>query len=97
MKKMRRIASLLLALAMAFGLTATAFAAEVVNETGHTYAAYQVFKGTQQESVEEGDGSITALGDIEWGSGVDGTALLTELTGLEVGHTPSRTARTRRV
>ena len=85
MKKMRRIASLLLALAMAFGLTATAFAAEVVNETGHTYAAYQVFKGTQQESVEEGDGSITALGDIEWGSGVDGTALLTELTGLEVG------------
>ena len=85
MKRMRRIASLLLAMAMAFGLTATAFAAEVVNETGHTYAAYQVFKGTQQESVEEGDGSITALGDIEWGSGVDGTALLTELTGLEVG------------
>ena len=85
MKRMRRIASLLLAMAMAFGLTATAFAAEVVNETGHTYAAYQVFKGTQQESVGEGDGSITALGDIEWGSGVDGTALLTELTGLEVG------------
>lgn len=85
MKRMRRIASLLLALAMAFGLTVTAFAAEVVNETGHTYAAYQVFKGTQQESVKEGDGSITALGDIEWGSGVDGTALLTELTGLEVG------------
>ncbi len=85
MKRMRRIASLLLAMVMAFGLTATAFAAEVVNETGHTYAAYQVFKGTQQESVGEGDGSITALGDIEWGSGVDGTALLTELTGLEVG------------
>ena len=43
MKKMRRLASLLLALAMAFGLTATALAADVVNKTGHTYAAYQVF------------------------------------------------------
>ena len=31
MKKMRRIASLLLALAMAFGLTATAFAAETTD------------------------------------------------------------------
>ena len=85
MKKMRRIASLLLAMAMAFGLTATAFAAEVVNETGHTYAAYQVFKGTQQESVEEGDGSITALGDIDWGSGVNGVELLDALKTLTVG------------
>ena len=85
MKRMRRIASLLLALAMAFGLTATAFAAEVVNETGHTYAAYQVFKGTQQESVKEGDGSITALGDIDWGSGVNGGELLDALKTLTVG------------
>ena len=85
MKKMRRIASLLLAMAMAFGLTATAFAAEVVNETGHTYAAYQVFKGTQQESVEEGDDSITALGDIDWGSGVNGVELLDALKTLTVG------------
>ena len=76
MKKMRRIASLLLAMVMAFGLTATAFAAEVDNQTEHSYAAYQVFSGTQQESVGEGDGSITALGDIEWGSGVNGEALL---------------------
>ena len=85
MKRMRRIASLLLAMAMAFGLTATAFAAEVVNETGHTYAAYQVFKGTQQESVKEGDGSITALGDIDWGSGVNGGELLDALKTLTVG------------
>ena len=85
MKRMRRIASLLLAMVMAFGLTATAFAAEVVNETGHTYAAYQVFKGTQQESVEEGDGSITALGDIDWGSGVNGVELLDALKTLTVG------------
>lgn len=89
MKKMRRIASVLLALAMVFGLTATAFAAEVVNETEHTYAAYQVFSGTQQEEVGEGDNTLTALGDIEWGSGVNGDALLTELKGLDVeGATP---------
>ncbi len=84
MKKMRRIASVLLALAMVFGLTATAFAAEVVNETEHTYAAYQIFSGTQQESVEEGDNTLTALGDIEWGSGVNGDALLAELQTLTV-------------
>ena len=48
MKKMRRIASVLLALTMVFGLTATAFEAEVVNETEHTYAAYQKFSGTPQ-------------------------------------------------
>ena len=89
MKKMRRIASLLLAMVMAFGLTATAFAAEVDNQTEHSYAAYQVFSGTQQESVGEGDGSITALGDIEWGSGVNGEALLIELNALAVeGATP---------
>lgn len=84
MKKMRRIASVLLALTMVFGLTATAFAAEVVNETEHTYAAYQIFSGTQQESVEEGDNTLTALGDIEWGSGVNGDALLAELQTLTV-------------
>lgn len=104
MKKMRRIASVLLALAMVFGLTATAFAAEVENQTehsyvaevenqtGHSYAAYQVFSGTQQESVEEGDKSIIALGDIEWGRGVGekkGGDLLKELNDLEVeGATP---------
>ena len=85
MKKMRRIASLLLAMAMAFGLTATAFAAEantdagrvqatVTNETKHSYAAYQIFKGTQ----EAGN---AALGDVDWGSGVNGPDLLTALQG----------------
>ena len=89
MKKLRRIASVLLALAMVFGLTATAFAAEVVNETEHTYAAYQIFSGTQQESVEEGDNTLTALGDIEWGSGINGDALLADLKTLTVeGGTP---------
>ena len=87
MKKMRRIASLLLAMVMAFGLTATAFAAEanadagkvqatVTNETKHSYAAYQIFEGTQ----EAGN---AALGDVGWGSGLnkDGSKLLTALQG----------------
>ena len=87
MKRMRRIASLLLALAMAFGLTATAFAAEantdagrvtatVTNETDHSYDAYQIFEGTQ----EAGN---AALGDVGWGSGLnkDGSKLLTALQG----------------
>ena len=87
MKRMRRIASLLLAMAMAFGLTATAFAAEanaddgkvkatVTNETNHSYAAYQIFEGTQ----EAGN---AALGDVGWGSGLnrDGSKLLTALQG----------------
>ena len=92
MKKMRRIASVLLALTMVFGLTATAFAAEantdagrvqatVTNETKHSYAAYQIFKGTQ----EAGN---AALGDVDWGSGVNGPDLLTALQGdnrLNVG------------
>ena len=87
MKRMRRIASLLLAMVLAFGLTATAFAAEantdagrvtatVTNETNHSYAAYQIFEGTQ----EAGN---AALGDVGWGSGLnrDGSKLLTALQG----------------
>ena len=78
MKKMRRIASLLLALAMAFGLTATAFAAETTDRVdvgvdvddqipeGHTYTAYQILKGTLSE--REGKEYLV---DSEWGDGVN--------------------------
>ena len=38
MKKMRRIASVLLALTMVFGLTATAFAAEANTDAGRVQA-----------------------------------------------------------
>lgn len=89
MKKMRRIVGLLLAMVMVFGMTATALAATVDNQTDHSYAAYQVFKGTQQESVKEGDDTLTALGDVDWGDGVDGDALLNELKTLQIdGETP---------
>ena len=52
MKNMKKIASLVLALIMAFAMTATAFAEETTysitinNSTeGHTYEAYQIFTG----------------------------------------------------
>lgn len=69
---MKKIASMVLVLILALALTVPALAATVVNQTDHSYKAYQVFSGTQ-----ETDGG--PLGDIEWGSGVDGTKLLTEL------------------
>lgn len=79
MKRMKKLASLLLALVMVFSMTITASADEttggrtitITNEkSGHTYEAYQVFAGTIS------DGKLV---DIQWGSGVDGVALLTAL------------------
>lgn len=69
----KRILTLLVAVALAVGMCLPAYGATVTNDTTeHTYDAYQVFKGTQAE----GD---SALGDVEWGSGVNGTELLEEL------------------
>jgi len=41
----------------------------------HTYTGYQVFAGT----LSENESGKKVLANITWGSGVDGTALLTEL------------------
>lgn len=71
MKKMKKLASLLLAMIMVFAMSATAFAAEA-DLSGHTYNAYQIFEGTQAENE-------SALGEIDWGDGVDGEKLLIEL------------------
>ena len=78
MKKMKKVGSLLLALIMVFCMSTTVFAANTNSHTitikndkaGHTYSAYQVFKG---------DISNGKLTNIEWGAGVDGANLLTEL------------------
>ena len=74
MKNVKKIASLLLALLMVFSLAAVASAATVTNQTSHSYAAYRIFSGTQAENS-------VPLGDVEWGEGVDGAALLTALKG----------------
>lgn len=72
MKKIKKIASLLLALVMAVAMSVTAFAATVKNETDRDYKAYQIFSGTQAEDS-------SALGDVEWGSGIKGEAFLAAL------------------
>lgn len=72
MTRMKKLFGILLALVLM--VTAmTASAATVANSTNHSYDAYQVFTGTQAEN-----GGI-ALGDVEWGTGVNGDALLTTL------------------
>ncbi len=78
MKRIRRIASLLLAMVMVFGLTATAFAAETTG-TGqegegekaptfeeHTYTAYKILDGTLSLKDDQ-----YYLVDITWGDGVN--------------------------
>jgi fimbrial isopeptide formation D2 family protein/LPXTG-motif cell wall-anchored protein len=78
MKITKRLLSLLMALTLVLALSVSAFAAtgHVVTITsktsGHTYQAYQVFSGTYDKASGK-------LSDIEWGSGVNVTALLTAL------------------
>ena len=68
MKRLKKLAVALLAVAVAASLAVPAFAAgetyEITIEnkaTGHTYEAYQIFKGDLSDGV---------LSNIEWGSGV---------------------------
>lgn len=68
----KRLVSLLAAMMMVLSMGMSALAANVANNTQHAYDAYQVFSGTQA-------GADAALGDVDWGSGVDGASLLTAL------------------
>ena len=75
MKNMKKLASLLLVLVMALALTVPAFAATVtVPSEGilkdHTFTAYQVFSGREEDGV---------LSDVQWGSGINHTAFLAAL------------------
>lgn len=82
MRKIKKIASFVLALVMVFGMTVTAMAENTTAHTititntkgGHTYEAYQVFKG------DISDGKLT---NIEWGAGVKENELLTALKGMD--------------
>lgn len=72
MKNMKKIASLVLALIMAFAMTAIAFAAETYSITinnsaeGHIYEAYQIFTG----DLSTNEAGNKVLSNIVWGSGV---------------------------
>ena len=73
MKNVKKLLAMALALVLVMALATTAFAADVTNSTpGHTYDAYQVFKGTQADNDP-------ALAQIDWGNGVNGPALLAQL------------------
>ena len=85
MKRIKRIASLLLALVMVIAMALPVMAADnnehkitvsqnTADKTEHTYEAYQIFKG----DLAEKDGK-KVLSNIEWGAGVNGDALLTAL------------------
>lgn len=86
MKKARKLTAVLLSLVMLLALVIPASAAENYSitihndKTGHIYEAYQIFAGTVSDDETDGetDGG-PMLGDITWGSGVDGAALLAAL------------------
>lgn len=75
MKKMKKLASFVLAMMMTLAMVISAFAATVtVPSDGilkdHTFTAYQVFSGREEGGV---------LSDVQWGSGIDSGAFLTAL------------------
>ena len=82
MKKMSKLLSVIMALAMVMSLTvgvnaagtpATTYKIEINNSTpGYVYTAYQVFSGDLSTNTN-GD---KVLSNIKWGSGVNDTALL---------------------
>lgn len=85
MKRIKRIASLLLALVMVIAMALPVMAADnnthkitvtqnTADKTKHTYDAYQIFKG----DLAEKDGK-KVLSNIEWGAGVNGDTLLAAL------------------
>lgn len=81
MKKFRKLLSLVLTVIMVFAMAAPSFAAETrysltINNAGeyHIYQAYQIFSGT----ISGTEGNYV-LADVEWGTGVDSSDLLTEL------------------
>lgn len=72
MKKLKKLAALLLAVVMTMAMNMTVFAADTQTYTltlngttaGHIYEAYQIFSGDLNGST---------LSNVEWGTGVDST------------------------
>lgn len=88
MKMFKKVTAFFLAAMMVFAMTCTAFAAEPTKigtpETpiaddkqasmeGHTFTAYQIFKG------EQGEGDDHTITKIDWGSGINAEAFLAAL------------------
>lgn len=75
MKKMKKLLSLVLSVAMIVAMGVTVFADEAPTYTltidneksGHTYEAYQVFAGDLFENT---------LSNVQWGTGVNGESTM---------------------
>lgn len=70
MKRMKKMLGVLLGMIMVLAFGVMTVAADVNLDT-HTFKAYQIFKGDLSEGKK--------LSNVDWGNGVDGEALLTEL------------------
>ena len=81
MTHMKKLASLLLAMVMAFALAAPAFAADEIyievpaGTEGHKYNVFQIFTGTVSSDGE-------ALNDIDWGRDADPAKIVAALKGI---------------
>ncbi len=71
MKSLRKFLAMLLAAVMLFAFAVSAGAADA-DLSGHSYATYQIFTGTQAEDSAQ-------LAEIEWGSGINAAAFLSAL------------------
>ena len=96
MKKMRKLASIILALVMALSMTMTAFAAEKTSKltikttAGHTYSVYQLLTG-DVSNLEEGSGILSnakAGANLKDSTTIDGfVEAIQGKTGAELGDT----------
>lgn len=94
MRKVKKLLGLLLAAVMVLAMGVPTFAASgnysiKINDesSGHTYVAYQVFKGTVSDNGQ-------TLSDVDWGDGVNGEELLAALKGPEETPTAYQTCTT---
>ncbi|MBR3448825.1 MAG: isopeptide-forming domain-containing fimbrial protein [Oscillospiraceae bacterium] len=90
MKKMKRLASLLLVTASFFAMSMTSFAEDytiTINKpssssitlANHTYEAYQIFSAVLDSAHT--DSQEGTLSQIQWGTNANGTAIIEALTG----------------
>jgi fimbrial isopeptide formation D2 family protein/LPXTG-motif cell wall-anchored protein len=74
MKTAKKLVSILLAVMMIVVTAVSAVSIGATDLDGHTYTAYQIFKGTQAENATE-------LGNVVWGNGVNWSNFLTAIKG----------------
>ncbi len=72
-KTFKKLMAALLAVALLCAMALPAFAASAKDQP-HSFTAYQIFSGTNSTAEDD-----TALGNIQWGSGVNPQAFLTAL------------------